>query len=189
MEKEVSGPCHIYLIYLERNVKCKIAGLDEKKEKKRNYPIMASKHEMVSTEASIPIRIFGGNNIDIIYDGLFYGTKIMGVTNVHKPNQHCHTEGEEKKVRLFGIFGSEMAVRLHPVNEIPFHGVYALAGTIMKQGRLAFIVYEYVQLLFHFQVAPVEGFVIPIDGTVWNVVRICCSIPSFSFPYCGSSSS
>lgn len=57
---------------------------------------MASKHEMICTEASIPIRILGRNNIHIINDRLFYGTQIMGVTDIDKPNQHCHTEGEEK---------------------------------------------------------------------------------------------
>lgn len=105
---------------------------------------MASKHEMICTEASIPIRILGRNNIHIINDRLFYGTQIMGVTDIDKPNQHCHTEGEEKKVSLFRIFGSEVAIHLHLVNEIPLHGVYALAGTIMKQGGLTFIIDVYL---------------------------------------------
>lgn len=79
----------------------------------------------------------------------------MGVTNVDKSDQHCHTEGKEENMCFLRIPGSELVVHLNPIYEIPFCRVNALAGTIMKHWGLPFSIDKDLELLFHFQVAPV----------------------------------
>lgn len=52
------------------------------------YPIMAGEHEMIGAEGAIPERIFGSDDIDIINDGVPYGSEVMGVTDVDELNKH-----------------------------------------------------------------------------------------------------
>lgn len=115
---------------------------------------MAGKHKMISCKATIPKGMLFRNDIDIVYDGLFDGMEIVGVADVYISDQHCHAEGEEKNVRFVRIFGSKLAVHLDFMDEISLHGVYALARAIVEQWRLAFFIHKYLELLFHFYVAP-----------------------------------
>jgi hypothetical protein len=85
-----------------------------------NYPIVARKHEMISSKASIPIGVLSLNDTDIIYDSVSNRTKIMGVTNIDKSDKHCHAEGKEEDVCFLRIPGSELVVHLNPIDEIPF---------------------------------------------------------------------
>jgi hypothetical protein len=48
-----------------------------------------------------------------------------------------------------------MAINLHPVNKISFHGVYAPARTIMKYRGLPLSIHKDLKLFFHFQITPV----------------------------------
>lgn len=78
----------------------------------------------------------------------------MGVTDINVSDQHCHAEGEKINMCFVRIFGSELAVLLHFVDEVSLHGVYALARAIVEQWGLAFFVDEYLEFLFHFYVTP-----------------------------------
>lgn len=113
-------------------------------------PIMACKHKMISTKALIPKWIFPSNNIDIVCHCLSNRTKIMRVADINIADQHCHTERKEKYVGFIRISGSELVIHLNLVYEIAFHGVYTLAGSIVKYGRLSFFVYKDFELSFHF---------------------------------------
>lgn len=117
---------------------------------------MAGQHEVICTEAPIPEGIIGGDNIEVVDDGLPYGSKVVRVSHVHELDHHCYTEGQEEDVRSLRISGPELIAYFHHVNEIPFHGVDALAGTIMEHGRLPFFIHENLELFFHFQVTPAK---------------------------------
>ena len=55
------------------------------------YPIMAGEHEMISTEWTIPKRVFGSNDIDVINDSVSYWSEVMWVMNIDEPNEHGNT--------------------------------------------------------------------------------------------------
>lgn len=115
---------------------------------------MASKHEVIGPEAPIPVLVFPRNKMDVIFDCLFHRTPmIMRLPVVNETNNRRNAEREEKDMCPFGIFGAELA-NLHMVNEISLHCVYALAWTVVKNGRLSFFIDKYLKLFFHFQVAP-----------------------------------
>lgn len=109
---------------------------------------------MISAECAIPEGVFGSDDIDIINDGVSNWREIMRVGDVHEPNKHGHAYGEEEEIGLVGIFGSKAGVHFDGIDEIAFGRVDALAGAIVKQGRLPFFIHKDLQLFLHFQVAP-----------------------------------
>ena len=76
---------------------------------------------MISGEASIPKGIFAGDDIDIVIYGVSNGMKIVGVADIHIPDQHCHAKGQEKNVSFVGIFGPELPIHLDFVDEVSLH--------------------------------------------------------------------
>ena len=52
---------------------------------------MAGEHEMISTEWTIPKRVFGSNDIDVINDSVSYWSEVMWVMNIDEPNEHGNT--------------------------------------------------------------------------------------------------
>lgn len=111
---------------------------------------MASKHEMVGPKASIPEGVFSSNETDIISHGPLNRTKIMRIAHVDESDHHDYAEGQEIDMCLVGIFGAKMVIHLHPVNKIPFHGVYTLARTIVKNRWLPFFIDKDLKLFLHF---------------------------------------
>lgn len=87
----------------------------------RPYPIMASKCKMIRCKASIPVGIFGGDDIDVIPYCLSNGTEIMRVAHIHKPNQHCHTVGKKINMRFLRISSPKLLVHLNLMYKISLH--------------------------------------------------------------------
>lgn len=116
---------------------------------------MTRKHEMIRAKASIPIRVSSGYKIDVVYDSVFYRSKVPWITIIDESNHLYDTKREVENVCLLGIVCAKLFVSLNFMNKISLHGVYAPARTIMKQRRLPFFVHIYLKLFFHFQVAPV----------------------------------
>lgn len=78
----------------------------------------------------------------------------MRFLGIKKPDKHDDAKGKEEDVSFFRVSGSKMAIYFHHVNEISLRRIYAPAWSIMKQWRLSFLVHVYLQLFFHFQIAP-----------------------------------
>ena len=116
---------------------------------------MASKHEMISPQASVPIGISSRNDMDIVRDSFPYWAKIMRVMYIDESDHHCYTKRKEKYMCFLRFSCSELLIHLNGMDEISLHGVYALARSIVEYWRLPFFVHEYLELSFHFQVTPV----------------------------------
>ncbi|KAK8685551.1 hypothetical protein V6N13_041551 [Hibiscus sabdariffa] len=111
---------------------------------------------MIGTVASIPVRVFMCNKIDVVNDGPSYGTKITGVVWINKSDHLCYTEWEVEDMSFVGIISLEIGINIHLINEVSFHGIYALARTIMKHWRPSLFVNKDLELFLHFQVDPVN---------------------------------
>lgn len=70
------------------------------------YPIMAGEHDMVRTKASIPVGMFTGNDIDVVYNSPSNGIGVKGFRIVEIMNQHDNTEWKEINQCLIGVLGS-----------------------------------------------------------------------------------
>ena len=90
------------------------------------YPIMAREHEMIMAEASIPERIFIGNNLYVVSDRKTNGMNIMGSTNVKMFDHHNHTEGKEIHRSSIWISGTRKSLPFKFMYESSFCGVYML---------------------------------------------------------------
>ena len=81
------------------------------------YPIMAGEHEMVGTKASIPVRMFTGNDIDVVYNSPSNGISVQGFGLIEVMNQHDDTEWKEINQSLIGVFRSIKFALFHFMNE------------------------------------------------------------------------
>lgn len=113
---------------------------------------MAGEHEVVGSEASIPVRILVGDDIDVIHSSVPHEGPVVGFWDVDDLSDHGDAEGEEEQVGLLRVVGPELA-HLHVRNEDTLDRVRVLARPEVEHRRLPFFVYVHFQSLFHFAVA------------------------------------
>lgn len=121
---------------------------------KIRYPIMAGKHKVVSTKASIPKGMFIRDDIDIVNHSTTNGLSVMGLGHIEVLNQHHHTEWKKINKGFVWVCGPISIVHFHFMNEPSLCRIYALARTIMKYGWISFLIYIYLEQPFHLQVTP-----------------------------------
>lgn len=111
----------------------------------RIYPIMTRKHEMISSETSVPVRIFRRYCVDIITHYTFQNGLVTDNRMEEVLKDHYNTEGKEINMSLIWIMGSEMSIDFHEIKKNSFHGVNVLARTIVKYWGLSFFIYKYFE--------------------------------------------
>ena len=99
---------------------------------KKEYPVMAGKHEMVSPITSIPIRVFMGNNLDIISNSSTQNSFVSNHWMKQVLKDHHNTVGKKVDMCFIWILSLKLLIDLQGVYENSFHGVYVLAGSIVK---------------------------------------------------------
>lgn len=151
------------------------------------YPIVAGKHKVICTKASIPKGMLIRDDIDIVNHCTTYGLSAMGLSLIEVLNQHHHTEWEKINKGIIWIFCPISIVHFHFMNEHSFCRVYALAWTIMKYGWISFLVYIYLEQPFHLQVTPAlvlftffcsAQFLVYILQTVYKLIKIILPVKS-----------
>lgn len=109
---------------------------------------------MIRAEASIPIRVFTRDNIDVIENGPSQGLHVVRVRLVNQFNHLHHTERKEVCMGEPRIRRSQAVLLLHAVYEPPLGRIYTSAGAVVENRRLPFPVNIDLEELLHFQVTP-----------------------------------
>lgn len=120
------------------------------------YPIMARKHEMVSSLSLIPEGVFGGDDSDIIrYKNREWYFLKSTIHFVHEFNQQNNAKWHEENVSRMRITGSEPRVRtIYLVYEPSFSRIYTFARSVVKYRRFPFFVYVDLESLLHLHITP-----------------------------------
>ena len=113
---------------------------------------MASEHEMVGSEASIPVRILVRDNVDVVFSRALHVCPIMGFGHKDDLGDHRDTNREEEEMSFVGIECSKQA-HFHVTYEDSFYGVGVFARAKVENRRLTFFVYVHLQSLLHLNVA------------------------------------
>lgn len=160
-------------LFLERlSIKCSTYCLTETWAR-NSYPIMASKHEVISSEASIPVRMLLSNDVDIIGSRIFHETPFMGFRHVDHLSYHRHAE-RKKEQMSFVLIQCPKTANLHVRNEYPLDRICMLAGAKVEHRGIAFFVDEHLQFLLHLQVAPNLVTVVRLRRICYNERAVYC---------------
>lgn len=132
---------------------------------------MASKHQMIGSKALIPIRVFPGNEVDVVsYCPLQWSPDIfVGFAIVYVVDDGCNTDRQEVNVCLVWIHRPEFRC-LQLIHEISLHRIYASTGAIVEYWLFSFLVNIHLELFLHFQITPAAVF--NSHGHIANVVWI-----------------
>lgn len=115
---------------------------------------MAGKHEMICTQAPIPVWISFGDDIDVISNGLFDRGDIEGLGLVYEFNHLGDAERQKEDMSKIRVPSPIPGVHFHAVDEPSLRRVYAPAGAIMEQWRLTFFIHIHLEQPLHFQITP-----------------------------------
>ena len=130
-----------------------------KKTMSFTYPIVTWKHKMVSTTASVPIRMLFCYELDVVNYNLLQPitieVSVFGDRHINKSDNVGYAKGHEKYVCLFGMASPEGAfIPFYFIDELPFYGVDVVQWPTVDQRLLSFIVGPYLEPLHHLYVAP-----------------------------------
>lgn len=113
---------------------------------------MTGEHEMIGSEASIPVRILVRDDVDVVLSRALHVGPIMGFGHKDDLSDHRDANREEEEMSFVGIERSKHAY-FHVANEDSFNGVGVFARSKVEYGRVAFFVYVHLQSLLHLNIA------------------------------------